>query len=324
MKLEMLIANEDIDYTEHLSKTLLENHDDLFDLNICYSHNKLCDINKKFDVALVSPSMFNLLTDKKIALTIVLCETNDDFNEDCIKIQKYQRISKLCQQILAQYSQISTEKKNFSEQKSKVNLFWSPMGGTGKTTIALAYTTQLAAKGKKAVYLNLENFSSLPAFLNIEGESISSAFEGLDNNFNLLLKSIQQKDIETGIYYFNPPKNYDDINILSEDDITKLVDSASKDVDELIIDISSNCNLNTKIFMNLADKIFVILTKNSICTAKYKQFTSQNNVYEDIKDKILIVNNKSSNVKAETVFSLPNIQADDPKIVYKQLATIAF
>lgn len=327
MKIHLLIADMESDYVEHLSRVLTENYADVFEVSVCSSQKAMADLleHRQADIALLGPSFIQDAGKSEIRLPLLLWDGTAVLNGQAAerkRIRKYQRISALSGQILEEYAEISSGDAGFEgEPCGKITVVWSPAGGCGKTTAALAYAAQKVSEGKKAVYLDLEPFSSTPVYFAEGGKSISSVFEKLDGNVELLLQSIRQTDGGSGIFYFGRPDNYDDIEILTDEDMRNLVVSSAKGVDEVIVDIGEACGQRTAAMMDLADTVMAVIDNTRASHVKWRQFCTQHSVYEKIRAKLLVVANRGARLdQTQQVVSLPLVQSEDPLVVYKTLS----
>ena len=101
------------------------------------------------------------------------------------------------------------------------------------------------------------------------------------------------------------------------------MDGCAKGVDELVIDLSSVCNEKICKILDFANQIFIVLDGSRTGSAKWSQFQTQNNVYEQIRSKVILVGNKGATLDASAVnglVSLPFVQPSDPVAVYKTLS----
>ena len=327
MKIKLLIATADHDYAEHLSYILAEKHVDVFEANVCTSPERLRDLldSNSFDAALLDPEFVSRISLSSIHLPLILTDDSysDDFNDMKI-IRKYQRISSIAGKILELYAETGKKISDFGGKKARVNAVWSPSGGSGKTTVALAYAAQSVSKGKEAIYLDLENFSSTSVYFHDSDRSISKVFDKLEANVGMVLLAMRQKDGDSGIYYFGGPENYDDINILTADDIELLINACAADIDELIVDLSSQCDERVRKIFAMADTVFLVCDPSAASQNKIRQFISQHNTFGDIRDKIVLVNNKgakTAGIDIQRPVNLPLVQSADPKSVYKTLSS---
>jgi len=327
MKIKLLIASPDIDYVEHLSNVLSEKHSDTFDISVCSSTEHLSNMlnSNKFDVALIEPIFVSTINADSVRLLLMLMDesSNTEDYSGAKRIRKYQRISSIAGNVLENYAEVSTGVNSFDSSKARITAVWSPSGGSGKTTVALAFAANSVLSGKSVVYLNLECFSSTSVYFKNSGRSISKAFEKLESNVHLFLAGIRQQDSSSGISYFCEPENYDDMNILSKEDIETIVGACATGVDELIVDLSSQCDERVQKIFEIANTVLLVCESSGTSQIKLKQFLSQHNVFGQINSKVVLVNNKgakTTDASISKVIHLPLLQSNDPVSTYKTLS----
>ncbi len=328
MKIRLLLASPDSDYTEYLSRVLVEKYADVFEISVCSNSERLNEmvVNHRTDVVLAEKQLVDAVDLRMARLPLVFVDETGRISEsgsDYKRIKKYQRISTLVKEVLGEYADVSANDETFGSASAQITAVWSPAGGSGKTTAALAYATNCVAQGKKTVYLDLQNFSCSPVYFQQSDKSISTLFQKLDSNVELLLHSIRQQDSGSGVFYFTRPDNYDDISILNCDDLRRLIEGCSKGVDEVVIDLTSICDDKVRKVFEFANQIFVVLDGARVSAAKWEQFQTQNNVYEQVRSKIKLVANKNAKLDAANVngiVNLPYVQSGDPVAVYKTLS----
>lgn len=327
MKIRLLIASPDLDYTDYLSRVLVEKYADIFEVSVCSSEERLSEMvsNHRADIVLAEKQLADVIDLRTTRLPLVFVDETGrtgDLGSEYKRIKKYQRISVLVKEVLGGYADVSPDEP-FGNASAQITAFWSPAGGSGKTTSALAYAANCVAQGKKTVYLDLQNFSCSSVYFQQNDKSISTLFQKLDSNVELLLHSIRQQDSGSGIFYFTLPDNYDDINILNYDDLCKLIAGCAKGTDELVIDLASICDEKVRKVFDFANQVFIVLDGSRANSAKWDQFQTQNNVYEQVRSKIKLVANKGAKLDASGVnglVSLPYVQTSDPVAVYKTLS----
>jgi len=362
MLIKTLIATGDCDYSEHLSNALSGNHSDAIDVCVCSTADNLRELLavRKFDVALLEAPLIgdNDLHGIRLPLLLLSDDGNamlHDFEDagdpsgqtgssqferaanrlagvsgELKSIRKYQRISSIAGSVLEQYSKVLTDEYDPESKKASITVVWSPAGGVGKTTVALAYAANRVSDGKQVLYLNLENFSSSPVYFAETGKSISAVFEMIESqegNIKLLIRGIRQFSSDAGVSYLGRPGNFDDMNILSSEDVVALITACSDSADELIIDMSSACDERTRQAFELADRILLVTDPSSTAQTKYSQFVSQHNVFENIRMKSVLVANRGASVGDSlvgAVVRLPIVQSTDPTVVYKALSCNSF
>ncbi len=325
MMMKLLIAINDPDYVEHLSGVLMEKYTDTFEVSACSGTDRLREAlaRRSFDVALFEPSLAGEadLSRIKLALLMRSEETTDPSPARMERIEKYQRISSIVSEILGRFAQLNPNTDAGGSDRAHVTAVWSPKGGAGKTSVALAYAAQQVSKGKKAAYLSLQSFSDGALFFPQKGKSISTIFGSGAGTVCLLAQSVRLQDQGSGIMYFCDPTNYDDICELTEDDAENLVQGCASGIDELVVDLSSEWNGKIQRMFEIADAVIAVLDGTE--SAKWDQFVNQHNAYGLIRDKLRVVVNRGSQIgkaaAGASVF-LPQVQSNDPVVVYKTLS----
>ena len=332
MKIKLLIASGDSDYGEHLSNILAKKYADTYKVSLCSQAERLNNLlaANKYDIALLEPGLAAQADLSSIQLPILLLDDSENIIEiisSYKKIPKYQRISALAGTILENYAELGNSSNSFVANKAQITAVWSPSGGSGKTTVALAAAASKVSSGKQTLYLNLENFSSSGIYFPENGKSISKAFEKLETNIQVFMIGIRQQDSGSGIFYFGSPQNYDDMNILTANDLEMLINACAAGIDELVIDLPSQCDRKVQEAFNLADTVLIICDPSSTSQAKLKQFLNQHNLFSQIQTKTVLVNNKgakTSEADINKVIELPLVKSTDPITIYKTLSGANF
>ena len=326
MKIQLLIASGDSDYTEHLSSVLAEQYADVFEVSIASSVQSLEKLlsRRQADLALAEPELMQTVDLGGTRLRVLLWDGSQQLDapmEAVPYIRKYQRISSIVQRLLELYAEVYSGSVG-REGMGKITVVWGPSGGSGKTTVALAYGAHQVMEKRKTVYLDFQPFSSGPVYFPQGGKSISSVFEKLDSNVELLLQGIRQTDPDSGLFYFAGPDNYDDISILTPEDMKTVVLASAVGVDEVVVDLGSSFDQRVSTLMDLADCVIVVIDPSQNAQVKWRQFGAQHNMYDKIKDKMILAGNRGAMDQQVTrAVSLPVVQSENPAVVYKTLST---
>lgn len=326
MKIHLLIADGDRDYTEHLSQVLLERYGDLFEVSACSGAEQLAELLfcGAYDAALLSPALAEGAALTGVRVPLLLWDgAFTGWKEGTDGLRKYQRISSIVGDVLERCAEFTNFGMVPNCARARITAVWSPAGGVGKTTAALAYAAQKVSKGRRTVYLDLEPFSSTAAFFREDGKSISSVFEKLDTRAELVLQSIRQEDSGSGIYYFCKPDNYEDISILTAEDAVRLAGTAVMESEELVIDLGSVYDQKTAALLEMADSVLLVLDGSKPCKAKWEQFQTQHELYEKLRGKGILVINRGGRYGGPVPMpcvSLPQVRSEDPCVVYKTLS----
>lgn len=333
MLIKILVAARDCDYTGHLSNIISERYSDVIDVNICSTEERLKELlaSQRFDVALLGAGMTEGADLRCVRLPLLLWAEEDDTGGQASqlkRIAKYQRVSKIVASVLELFAKACTDGRGANTKRAQITAVWSPAGGVGKTTVSLAYAARKVSDGKQALYLNLESFSSSPAYFDQMGRSVSALFEMLEaqeGNIQMLIRGIRCE--QDGIGYFCRPENYDDMNILTGENVAVLLDACSGMADEVVVDMASECGERERQVFDLADRVLLVIDQTGAAQIKLAQFTSQHNVFEQIRAKSVLVENRGAAAGASrfsAVVSLPFIQSADASVVYKALSYNSF
>ena len=332
MKIKLFLASGDKDYLEHLSHVLAYKYTDIFEISLCTSAARMSEMlqSGQFDVALLTTDVAAGAELNTVRLPLLLSDGQPlagGLPGELEYTPKYQRISTMVGAVLEKYAEKGNAFGGFRSGRAQITAVWSPCGGTGKTSVALACAARRVAAGKQATYLNLENFTSTAVYFPENGKSISSAFGKPGTDLAMLLMGIRQQDSGSGISYFCGPENYDDMNILTVDDLTALVTACATGTEELIIDLSSQCDERVWRIFELADTVLLVCDASTASIVKLPQFINQHNIFQKIHGKSVLVANKGSHPEQgafQWSLQLPLVQSKDAVSVYKTLSGSPF
>lgn len=333
MRIKLLVAVKNRDYAEHQSAVISENHADVIDVSVCTTGERLGELLaiQRFDAALFDTELLEGADLRNIQLPMLLWAEEEYAAEpsvELIRVNKYQRVSSIVANVLENYAKVSVNSRCAGSKKAQIIAVWSPAGGVGKTTVALAFTAKRASEGKQVLYLDLEHFSSVPVYFAQTGKSISTVFEMLEakeGNVNLLVRGIRCKD--GAVSYFTRPDNFDDMNILSAENVAVLIDACCELADELVVDMSSVCDERARRVLELSDRVLLVTDPSSTAQAKLSQFISQHSIFARVRGKSTLVANKGAAADMQHVDSaicLPLVQSADAAAVYKTLSLSSF
>lgn len=333
MKLQLLIATADKEYGDRLSSALFKHYAETIQANICTDIERWSQVisQNSYDAVLLDSDFLTYITayaQEEVTMktseilfisdvSMVIGNRITESSAAVKKLQKYQRVSFLVQELLST-SSVSAEKMG----NMKLTVVWSPAGGTGKTTVALACAAKKTASNR-VVYLDLDYFSSVPVYFSSNNRGISWVFQQLDEeNAAIHLEGVAETDSATGITFFGPPDNYDDMNILTVEHLKTLLKSLSFIAEEVVIDLPSVCNEMSQTLFEEADKIMIVTDSSQSSKQKLQQFAVQHHIYSTFKNKITVVANKGCILHWEGAqVKLPFVKATDDKVIFKTLAT---
>ncbi|KAB3537228.1 AAA family ATPase [Alkaliphilus pronyensis] len=282
MKLKLAIVDTDLDYLNALENYLMNSFSQRFQVSFFtqpdYLLKELKKEDSKIDILLINSQLYcDTLSKKNIGIVILLIEellTTSLDNLPCVK--KYQPGNQLMANLINIYVDAFPNqflKPNKNGNTSVIGVY-SPVGGSGKSTVAILTAYALAQEGKRVFYLNLENIPSICSFIDCTpSHNMSNLFYYLRNKKkNLLLKieGIRQLDIGLGVYYFPPIEKLTDLEEVTSEELIYLIKELknSNQYDYIIIDFDSTYNRDKRNQMNVCDKLLLVLNQTTVTNVK--------------------------------------------------------
>lgn len=284
MILKIAIADTNEEYVNRIL-SVLEEYEDL-NLSVFTDRNALEQalMSQKFDVLLFDAGVYDGHADggNRFLPILLLDETQSIATQfqKTKKIRKYQRISKIYQQILEVYAEICSDTGVVAGQKkTSVIAVYSPVGGVGKTTTALCAATKYAAQGLQCFYLGLEDIGSEECYLprtDVRGTSEIAACLGENMNFTMKIQSLLQTG-QNNLFYMNHFDSPNDVYELSPEDLKEFIEVFQKSglFDVIVVDMSSSMDAKVQAVFELADRIVIVEKTDRIATAKMSGFLNQ-------------------------------------------------
>lgn len=310
MKKTLVIADNDELFVENLEEYIVRNHPDEFEVRtfteISYLE-KFFSTPKKIDILLLSPKFrFESMADQYIN-NILFISDDEDVELQYESIFRFGEITKIYNKLRSLVSidgEIDYRTDKLIMDKSKVIGVYSPIGGIGKSTIAIALAMELASQGNKVLYLNLENMPSTNAYFNVSINSrnlsdiVSYLSAGSDRLSNYLEGCINL-DSRSNVFYINPADNIFDLEEMNQDDIKYLIQVIidTRRFTHIVIDTSSNYNTLKKSIIDCCDKIVAPLEQSSIGREKLLNFLKY--IDEEELYKFIPIINKSKEAEVD-------------------------
>lgn len=311
MKIRLGIVSKDSDYINYISSRLSGAYPEDFEV---YVYSSVDEITIKFDVVILESDSYSedLKLDSKMVLIL---SDNEDMAElyGYKAIYKYQRISKIVSLILLEFSKADHVGVQHKEGKAAVTAVWSPSGGVGKTSIAVARAIYSSRNNNRVLYLNLENFASTEVYFKEKSHTLSDALLNGIKNMQAFIKSLGT-DVATGIKYFSPSDNYDDVAVLDKDDIRMVIEAAMVEMDEIVIDLPAKIDEPIIEVFDLASSILIVDDGSFTSYLKLSQFVNQNDIYINFRNKFTLINNKGAKNQSKDFgnhFNIPILYEDN-------------
>jgi Mrp family chromosome partitioning ATPase len=294
-KLSIAIVTGDENYLNMVTASLRKDKE--LTVSGFSSPKTLFDSNIFFQIILVDEELFDEELKNRCISIIVLSENIDDAKtyEDVECIDKYKRVDHIYRFALSDYA--NKKKRALDSKRSYIRAVYSPAGGCGVSTIALAASYRAARMGMRTLYLNLEDVPTQTLVIpNVaEAKGISDLAADLDEkmNLNARVASLLQRQ-EDNLYNFNIWENISDIRAMNETDTEKLITilSESGNFDLIIIDMANALSVKTIKVFDIADEILMVTNDSDVSLFKINVLLSNQFIANNYLRKIKIVVNK--------------------------------
>lgn len=239
---------------------------------------------EKFDIVLFDPDISQeRLEFYNVRLPICLYSDeaeNRDFYADFAKVAKYQRISGIYKEIMREYADKAGYSVSFNHgQKTQLIAVYSPVGGSGKTAMALILAGRMAGLGKTALFISMEQLDSSFRVNPRQEEGITALVEAAKNekvNFGMKLKGTMKKGLN-GMFYLEGFDRVVDYDAVTERELSQALDNI-KDCgvcDAVLVDMESRLDAKGSVILELADHIILVEKPGELPAAKMKLFAGQ-------------------------------------------------
>jgi cellulose biosynthesis protein BcsQ len=304
-KISIAIVDADDRYMQGVSDYFNNNYSERFTVS-CFSSKEylleLLNTKKKFDIVVINKDMyFEELTSYNIKTKVIFSDFEEQGEIDGYPIiNKYISGQALHDNLIKAYTEQNSdelEKLSVTNTESKIITVYSPIGGIGKTTVAVNLAKELASNGNSVLYLNLEDVQTTDLYFNSIKETTLSdlifAVKEKKKDIKGDIVSFVSKDDNSGVYFYKSIDSMLDIEDMDKKDVKVLLENLIEVqmFNTIIVDTSSKYNLQYRVLLNNSDEIIVPFGMDNVSTEKLNIFI--NNVTDLEKYTFLI--NKSIN-----------------------------
>lgn len=166
----------------------------------------------------------------------------------------------------------STARSSNRSRKGMLISVYSPIGGCGKSTLAMTVSEVLAAMctTKRVLYFNLEGAADWRVFFKSQ-----SPYTVSDFIYSMLLEGLNEEEAvycmeriltrqESGVYFMEPCDVFEDLNVLEESEIDELIDSLCSSFDYVICDMNTAYySINQQFLRRSTYRYFIMNTSMS-------------------------------------------------------------
>lgn len=308
--IKLLLFDDDDEYSSSLCNFLTHNYSETFLVNYFNNTFNIQEWIEKCDpdIILTSEKYYSLLSEKFRGISILLTAGRNHIElSNITSIYKYKDVTQIAGEIVDIFTKSGQIIRTTNGKATKLAVVYSAAGNVGKTSISLGISSISSYSGLSIFYLNLEQFQSTHNYLKNTGEySFSDILyyaKEKDENLYRKIPLMSSKDATSNIHYFNSPDNVFEINEITPQDISFIIEALKEcgQYDLIVMDMDSRLSDNSLKVFEMADDILYVYVDEKICLHKTKLFLDNLSMLSNSKDrsdmmiqKLLFVENKVS------------------------------
>ncbi len=289
MKKKLLLADYDSEYLRELSYYFMEQVPQ-FELALFTKEDTLLAYLKgeePGDVLVLDEQLANeKISSLADTMTKIVLSAGGTPPKGFSAVKKYQKMSDLVNQILMCYAEDHDALEVVRGSSSTQLLaFYSPAGGSGKTTMALGTAAASARMGLHCFYLNLEEIDSVRGLLEQTAGGLSDLFLALNTkgmNAGIRLKASVRQEESAGFDYLSGVESISEYEEIQEENVRELLKMIRSlaDYDLVVIDLSSGFGSLTRAALEEADRIVVPFVPQENHIAKLSRFLAESSLHD--------------------------------------------
>jgi cellulose biosynthesis protein BcsQ len=240
---------------------------------------KLLESDKEPYVLLISESFLPYWKGSQTSVLVLhlsnsLSMSAETKEEAIQSVYRFQPLHQLLTRVLAYYGETNQASMAPSKKGTQVISLYSSVGNSGKTATSLHLAKQLAFRGKRVFYLNLESLSSVSQFLpGGDQQYFSQILYYLRSSPALLgpkLELLKSYDPSSGLDFLTPCNHIREAQEMSGEDIRLLVEAlvGFKSYDYVILDLESSLHFRIMKALEISDHVLWLLMDDLNCLHK--------------------------------------------------------
>lgn len=258
------------------------------------------------DILLLSENMRSQATDSCSCTKILLAEGQDaEAVEGYDAVQKYQKTASLMAEVMLIYGKKSGNEAEFVRGDSETRMIgvWSPIGGSGKTAIALALAQQLGMVHKKVFYQNWERVNSTRGILPDEAQlglsDVLVDIHGGERGVGLRIVSKMAPPTRLGFSYLAPAESALELDELSLEEQKSFVRTLGEmnQFDAVILDFESELSAEKRELLGMCQHLVVPFLTDALSVNKLMGFFYEAGLHMDLANllgRAIFVGNRFS------------------------------
>lgn len=278
----IVLADYDANYLIPLEEKLTEELFGQADLEVITDQTYFSNYfssPRTIDTLIVAEPLYSAdLMRHNIANVFILSEDSEadiGSSDHVTKIFKYSSTKEIYNQIV--YKNKNILNSQVTHKDTQVIVVSSAVGGSGKTTVAMALSLSLARNHKRVLFISMDTMQSFSYYLNNRSATPSGINKAAAAPDDRLFSSIMPY-IRSEAFYYLPPFSHNIITVgLDYRFYSRMVKAArsSKEYDYIVVDTSLEFDDARAELIQLADKVIMIVLQDSFSTAK-TEFMVQN------------------------------------------------
>lgn len=278
-KLRVILVDKDDKYIQPLEAQFMTELKEQVELMVITEKDYLAEFFQKpqrVDVLLIHETMYDAFIEKQNITEIILL--TEQKREECVQgkrtLYKYTSTKEIYTRAMS-HLLLSGKVQEIQEKKTKTILVYSPLGGSGATTIAVGLSTILNEYGKNTLFLStepLQMFSSMLPTKNRMPTEVERAVMKKDQNVGQsLIHSVQQN----GNFQYVPPCSAAfESQGMGKSSYQHMLQKIKEEnqFDYLVMDMGSDFNEGTTMQMCEADRCLMVAKQDRYAVRKMEKF----------------------------------------------------
>lgn len=306
-KIHLIIADTDGLYLSRLANYFIEK-DSGFEVAAFTDPDSLQQYLKNPDapVELLACSggfLDSAVLDADIPVKVLFTEEKSQTAQGAFPVFKYQKTENLVNTLRMVYAESTgrTDVMTAGDRRTRLTGIYSPAGGSGKTTIAIALARELSLRGRKVFYFDCERILSTGLLLpQGDGAGLSDIFLSLKTkgaHIGVKLLSARMIEPHTKISYFSMPESCLECNELNASEWRRLFLSLAElsEYDDILIDWDSELSAERIELLHMCDQLLTPFLPDRLGQAKMQAFVREMDIRAELTDlrrKICYIANK--------------------------------
>lgn len=271
----IILADTDANYISSLELKFIDTLDERINLEIITDKeyfDEYFSIPRSAEIVALSDDLYtDDLRKHNIANMCVLIEKPQSGDTEDLEIKsvyKYSSLKEIYNEIVGMSNNPELQGNAISTD-TQVIMVYSPIGGAGKTSIAVGLSACLAAN-KRVLYVDAEEMNTFSGLLSGNDYISANSYSEFREDNNRIYMNLKPEIRNERFNYLPPFKGSLSSTGISIRSMIKFVElaKASKDYDYIIVDVDSTYSEDKSVLMSLADKVFMVVMQDKVSAHK--------------------------------------------------------